>query len=102
MTTHHATAAPAAPWRAGAAYLYTLDLDGSLLAWEYLRRNPAYRAQWCAARQARRAFDALRWGLRCRRGPGTRWPSGETAVAAVEHRCMAACACGQRSRSRPA
>ncbi|WP_398498822.1 transcriptional regulator domain-containing protein [Variovorax sp.] len=98
MTTHHAGAAPAAPWHAGAAYLYTLDLDGPALAWEYLRRNPAYRVQWHAARRARCAFDALHWGLRCRRRSGARCPPGATAVAAAE-RCTAACARGQRSRS---
>jgi hypothetical protein len=61
MTTKNATGA----WRAGAAYLYTLDLDGGDLAWEYLRRNPQYQADWSSA-PARAAPE--RWGLRpCRR-----------------------------------
>jgi hypothetical protein len=33
-------------WHAGAAYLYILHLDGSALAWEYLRRNADYRRVW--------------------------------------------------------
>lgn len=37
---------PGAAWAVSAAYLYTLDLDGSALAWEYLRRNPAYQSDW--------------------------------------------------------
>lgn len=37
---------PGAAWAVSAAYLYTLDLDGPLLAWEYLRRNPAYQSDW--------------------------------------------------------
>src|SRR3546814_15236780 len=33
-------------WRATAAYLYVLQLDEAALAWEYLRRHPAYRRGW--------------------------------------------------------
>jgi len=41
-----------APWQATAAYLYLLRLDAASLAWEYLRRDPAYRACWrCYGRQ---------------------------------------------------
>lgn len=44
-----------------AAYLYILHLDGSALAWEYLRRNPDYRRAWlCHQRQS---DTARRWGL---------------------------------------
>lgn len=53
-----------APWRAAAAYLYTLDLDSPALAWEYLRRNPAYRASWLSKRHR---AEPARWGLKhCR------------------------------------
>ncbi len=62
MTIHHDLAECSAPWRAAAAYLYTLDLDGPALAWEYLRRNPAYRASWLAGRTR---AEAARWGLKC-------------------------------------
>ncbi|QLA82519.1 DUF2285 domain-containing protein [Acidovorax sp. JMULE5] len=37
---------PGAAWAVSAAYLYTLDLDGPALAWEYLRRNPMYQSDW--------------------------------------------------------
>lgn len=50
-------------WRAGAGYLYTLDLDGPGLAWEYLRRHPQYQADWSSTR-ARAAPEC--WGLRFR------------------------------------
>lgn len=53
-------------WSVSAAYLYILDLDGSGLAWEYLRRHPRYRADW-QRRQRITSFSP--WGLRCRRRP---------------------------------
>ena len=53
-----------APWRSTAAYLYTLDLDGPALAWEYLRRHADYQQEW---RTSKRRFNAPRWGLRKRR-----------------------------------
>jgi Family of unknown function (DUF6499) len=37
---------PISPWRSLAAYLYVLRLNSSSLAWEYLRRNGAYREDW--------------------------------------------------------
>lgn len=55
-----------APWRAAAAYLYALDLDGPALAWEYLRRHPGYRAAWLGEPRKRRVPSAHRWGLRFR------------------------------------
>ncbi len=33
-------------WCVSASYLYTLHLDHASLAWEYLRRNPAYRSAY--------------------------------------------------------
>lgn len=54
---------PGGAWRAAAAYLYTLDLYASELAWEYLRRHPQYRSDWNSA-AARAAPE--RWGLRFR------------------------------------
>lgn len=41
--------APTAEWRDAAAYAPLLDADRSLLAWEWLRRDPAYRAAAAAA-----------------------------------------------------
>lgn len=65
MTTSRDPGACAAPWCAGAAYLYALDLDGPALAWEYLRRHPGYRTDWLRASRRRRHAIAVRWGLRC-------------------------------------
>lgn len=57
-------------WRPTAAYLYLLSLDADGLAWEYLRRNPAYRAQFLARNRTEGGSFWLRWGLRFR--PGSR------------------------------
>ncbi|MES2251647.1 MAG: DUF2285 domain-containing protein [Pseudomonadota bacterium] len=63
--------ARAKDWHPAAAYLYALTLDGSALAWEYLRRNPHYRAVY--DRHARGSDDeaghAARWGLRLLEDP---------------------------------
>ena len=68
MTDLNAEDLPSAPWAVSAAYLYTLDLDGPALGWEYLRRHPRYRADW-----ARRRYVSFgRWGLRKRPGPTSR------------------------------
>ena len=76
MTDLNAEELPSAPWVVSAAYLYTLDLDGPALAWEYLRRHPRYRADW-----ARRRFVSFgRWGLRKRRGPPSRCARSATAL----------------------
>src|SRR3546814_20387864 len=48
-------------WQPSAAYLYVLHLDAPRLAWEYLRRNPAYRAQW--PHHGTVAGAAQHWGL---------------------------------------
>jgi len=54
-------------WHAAAAYLYALHLDGSGLAWEYLRRHPDYRRDW--RRRRRRSDAAQHWGLRLLEDP---------------------------------
>ncbi len=56
------------PWYPTAAYLYALHLDGSALAWEYLRRHPDYRRDWL--RRRRHPDAAQRWGLRSLEDPG--------------------------------
>lgn len=53
------------PWRASAAYLYVLHLDGPALAWEYLRRHPGYRHAW----HTQAAVAAQPWGLRTLEDP---------------------------------
>lgn len=63
MTTLSNADVSVAPWSAAAAYLYTLELDGPELAWEYLRRHPDYRAAWQRGRLQRSRVAAHRWGL---------------------------------------
>ena len=55
-------------WHPSAAYLYVLHLDGSALAWEYLRRNPEYRRVWQRHRR-RSQYEAHRWCLRLLEDP---------------------------------
>ncbi|MDX4953643.1 DUF2285 domain-containing protein [Delftia acidovorans] len=55
-------------WYPTSAYLYALHLDGSALAWEYLRRHPDYRRDWL--RRRRHPDAAQRWGLRLLEDPG--------------------------------
>lgn len=71
-----------------AAYLYALSLDGPGLAWEYLRRNTGYVADWHRHRGARtQAAVALAgrraepWGLRFPGRSDARCPLGGTRLA---------------------
>ena len=70
-------------WRDAAAYAPLLHADRSLLAWEWLRRNPDYRTA------AERGFEAVadgdsagtheppeRWGLQAFEWPGAAVPGG--------------------------
>ena len=58
-------------WRDASAYDYIQDLDPAAIAWEFLRRNPAYQQDYKAVMQHdqdnKPAIKALaaRWGLRC-------------------------------------
>lgn len=82
MAKHDVDDLPQAPWGVAAAYLYTLDLDGPALAWEYLRRNPNYRTDYAAATRRGSAW-CERWGLRsCRRSAPGR-PRGESPLAFI-------------------
>ena len=47
-------------WRNDADYEYIQDLDAAGLAWECLRRNPAYRGAFPNMTDR----DAFAWGLR--------------------------------------
>lgn len=71
MTMTRDTDTTPTPWHATAAYLYALELDGPELAWEYLRRHPAYRTAWLGARRRQRTAIAQRWGLRVDLDPRT-------------------------------
>jgi Family of unknown function (DUF6499) len=58
---------PKEDWRSRAAYEYAKDMELQSLAWEFLRRNPDYRAAYAAAAaNADSGSDgpAKRWGLR--------------------------------------
>jgi hypothetical protein len=66
---------PRVDWRDSAQYRALLGIDSAGLAWEWLRRDPAYAA--CAARHRLAAGDrdliredpaALPWGLHFLRG----------------------------------
>lgn len=58
-------------WRDSEPYLRAKELPAADLAWEFLRRNPAYqRAYASVMRSSADAADlmAQRWGLRFRSG----------------------------------
>lgn len=64
---------PDEDWRSPRAYDYLQDLSSSGLAWEFLRRNADYRADYAnsdirAALDAGAAGSTRRWGLRFRSG----------------------------------
>ena len=80
MTIHHDAVDYPAPWRAAAAYLYTLDLDGPALAWEYLRRHTDYRADWLSGQRSASRGSASNWGLKSSRKPSTRCPPDTPAL----------------------
>ena len=80
MTIQHDSADFSAPWRAAAAYLYTLDLDGPALAWEYLRRHAGYRADWPSGQCSASRGSASNWGLKSSRRPAARCSPGTPAL----------------------
>lgn len=49
-------------WKKSEAFRYVAFLDGPLLAWEYLRRNVAYRAAWLKYRLGTPAPPPSTWG----------------------------------------
>ena len=58
-------------WRSPAAYEYAKTLESAGLAWEFLRRNPEYRADYRATAEDDDGADARAavWGLRFPGGP---------------------------------
>jgi len=50
-------------WQNREAFRYTEQLDGPLLAWEYLRRNRAYRNAWNEQNPAELETAGRDWGL---------------------------------------
>lgn len=71
-------------WRSAAAYADTASLPVSGWAWEFLRRNPEYRAGTRAAapRSAEHAAIGRRWGLSFRRRPGPDCPRRDGLLGA--------------------
>jgi hypothetical protein len=76
---------PPCDWQDSSHYHYVADLDRAGLAWEFVRRDPAYRAAVVrlgrVTDQTGSAYllsdglsDALPWGLSFRRAP--RCPGG--------------------------
>jgi hypothetical protein len=61
-------------WRATAAYIYILHLDSTSLAWEYLRRNRAYRRDWARFGLDHSGKAASKWRLQFRRESHARFP----------------------------
>ena len=81
----------AADWRDAAAYAPLLAADRSLFAWEWLRRDPAYRA---AAERARKGpsgsppdaiAEAARWGLHAFEVPSCGAPAARPVWRAHIH-----------------
>ena len=81
----------AADWRDAAAYAPLLSADRSVFAWEWLRRDPAYRAaaEWAFGRASVSASgelpDAGRWGLHSFEAPGCGAPAARPIWRAEIH-----------------
>lgn len=62
-------------WRSPAAYAYLTGLDAADLAFEFLRRNPDYRADFQeVSRQAAAGGEAEASGIRCAHRWGLAFP----------------------------
>lgn len=46
-------------WQQAGQYAFTTDLDAAQWAWEFLRRNPTYRAEWQAFDRLWRELESL-------------------------------------------
>ena len=82
-----------APCCATAAYLYVLDLDGPALAWELLRRNPGYGADWQKGAGPRRdAAGNVAPHVRSKTGPQhlTSLPRAQDQVVTHKQQLLAA------------
>jgi hypothetical protein len=77
-------------WRDGSAYQPLLHADRSLIAWEWLRRDPAYRkaADWAlhgGSGRSRGAEPSERWGLHAFEPPHLRVPEARPLWCANIH-----------------
>ncbi|HTU12165.1 MAG TPA: DUF2285 domain-containing protein [Allosphingosinicella sp.] len=77
-------AGPAADWREAAAYAPLLDADRSVFAWEWLRRDPLYRA--AAARGGE--TGASPWGLHRFEDPDLAAPRARPYWSRQRHRLV--------------
>ncbi|MHB8886147.1 MAG: transcriptional regulator domain-containing protein [Methylovirgula sp.] len=74
---------PKEDWRSPTAYDYTRDLNSSEFAWEFLRRNPDYRADFSNDRTESVSEESLgrRWGLRFPERPSAESRRNEDLLA---------------------
>jgi hypothetical protein len=70
-----------ADWQYGEAYQYMAFLDGPLLAWEYLRRNARYGADWDQRTHLSAEAACRVWGLLQPHQPWARRAPGKTNLA---------------------
>ena len=56
-------------WHNPAAYSFVKDVSADIIAWEFLRRNPAYQRDFTEFTTTEASVDELRkrWGLQFRR-----------------------------------
>jgi hypothetical protein len=84
-------------WRDSEAYAPLLEADRSVLAWEWLRRDPAYRAAWQAAQSDGAEDDAARperWGLQMFESPDLAAPHARPIWCAERHSLVLAAVAG--------
>lgn len=79
----------AADWRDAAAYAPLLEADRSIFAWEWVRRDPGYRAAAELAREGAVSPEALpdpaRWGLHAFEAPDLGAPAARPVWRAEIH-----------------
>lgn len=77
---------PGADWRDAAAYAPLLDADRPVFAWEWLRRDPDYRAAAQGASRDGGGFaDAAHWGLHRFEDPSRAAPAARPLWRADHH-----------------
>lgn len=72
-------------WRDAAAYAPLLAADRSIFAWEWLRRDPAYREAAAAALSGAGALPPERWGLHAFEPPDRWAPHARPIWSAAVH-----------------
>lgn len=96
----------AADWKDASAYAPLLEADRSILAWEWLRRDPGYRAAATSARgqDGRSAGDrrAARWGLHAFEWPQSTAPWARPVWRADVHPSVLEAAATAADRSNDA